>query len=560
MHDPQLTADRFDTILDSYYKAWFRYHPETAVEVGRDEYAGQLTPYGDDDIGALVTLNHELMFSLDELDSEVLDADRLIDYELAWSRAALETEEILESDWRYRDPERYLPVNAIHQLLVRPVTNFEQALTTRLTEIPQYLRGARQKLSTKVDRIVPLWLHSALQTAREGACFIRSIPQHPRLSECNQAITDLNGMIHDAAKALENFASCIESDLLPQAAGDFACGERHFSRILGFQHFLDINPDQLHTLGRELFDETASRLREACMVLNGNHDIANMSAKLAERHPAADQLLDSYRQAMQGAHRFLLKNDIVSLPEVEHLAVIHTPVFLRHEIPIAAYHEPVPNDSKQQAWYYVTPVSDTELLSQHDHASIIQTSVHEAWPGHHLQFVTANMNPVACSLPRLLNSSATMYEGWALYCEQMMYEQGFSQAPEQEFVMLKDRLWRAMRIMIDVEIHCRGLSIEDAAKRMVNELGMHHEQAMADLIWYTRLPGVPMGYATGWALINSLRRQQQQQRGEKFSLREFHDDLLSSGSMALALVIRRAFGDQVWADIESEVFSIEKAD
>jgi uncharacterized protein (DUF885 family) len=114
--------------------------------------------------------------------------------------------------------------------------------------------------------------------------------------------------------------------------------------------------------------------------------------------------------------------------------------------------------------------------------------------------------------------------------------------------------------MIDVEIHCRGLSIEDAAKRMVNELGMHHEQAMADLIWYTRLPGVPMGYATGWALINSLRRQQQQQRGEKFSLREFHDDLLSSGSMALALVIRRAFGDQVWADIESEVFSIEKAD
>lgn len=560
MQDPQLTANRFDTILDSYYKAWFRYHPETAVEVGRDEYASQLTPYGDDDIGALVTLNRELMFSLDELDTEALDADRLIDYELAWSSAALETEEILEADWRYRDPERYLPVNAIYQLLVRPVSNFEQALTTRLTDIPQYLRGARQKLGTRADTIAPLWLRSALQTAREGARFIRSIPQHPRLSECNRAITDLNGMINQAATALENFASCIENDLLPQAAGDVACGERHFSHILGFRHFLDINPDQLHTLGRELFDETASRLREACMVLNGNDDIAGMSAKLAESHPVADQLLDSYRKAMHESHRFLVKNDIVSLPEVENLAIIKTPVFLRHEIPIAAYHEPVPNDSKQQAWYYVTPVSDSEQLGQHDHASIMQTSVHEAWPGHHLQFVTANMNPVARSLPRLLNSSATMYEGWALYCEQMMFEQGFSQTPEQEFVMLKDRLWRAMRIMIDVEMHCRGLSIEDAAKRMVDEIGMPHEQAMADLLWYTRSPGVPMGYATGWALISSLRKKQKQQQGEKFSLRKFHDELLSGGSMALALVVRRVFGDEMWADIESEVFSIEKAD
>ena len=114
--------------------------------------------------------------------------------------------------------------------------------------------------------------------------------------------------------------------------------------------------------------------------------------------------------------------------------------------------------------------------------------------------------------------------------------------------------------MIDVEMHCRGLTIEDAAKRMVDELGMHHEQAMADLLWYTRSPGVPMGYATGWVLINCLRKQQKQQQGEKFSLKEFHDELLSGGSMALALVIRRVFGDEVWADIESEVFSIEKAD
>jgi uncharacterized protein (DUF885 family) len=560
MHDTQEIQERFDGILDAYYKAWFRYHPEQAVEVGHDTYADQLTPYGDDDIGALITLNRELLFSLDELDAEVLDADRLIDFELAWSSAALETEQLLEADWRYLDPERYLPVDAIYQLLIRPVNNFEQALAARLASIPQYLRGARQKLGTQSEKIPSLWIQSSLLTAREGASFIRSIPQHPRLSECKQAIPGLTSLISNAAVALENFANCIENDLLPQAAGDFACGEQLFGHILGFQHFLDVNQDKIHAFGEELYAETASRLREACTVLNGNDDVVSMTAKLVENHPPADQLLYHYRQSMQQARTFLQKNDIVSLPQSENLSVVDTPVFLRHEIPFVAYHEPLPNDPLQQAWYYVTPCSDPEQLQQHDYASISQTCVHEAWPGHHLQFVTANMNPAACSLPRLLNPSATLYEGWALYCEQMMLEQGFSQTPEQEFIMLKDRLWRAMRIMLDVELHCRGLSLEDAAKRMVEGLGMHHEQAMADLTWYTRSPGVPMGYATGWAIINCLRERQMAQQGDDFSLKSFHDALLSGGSMALALVIRRVFGDEAWADIESDVFSIKKVD
>jgi len=380
------------------------------------------------------------MFSLDELDAEMLDADRLIDYELAWSSAALEIEEILEADWRYLDPEQYLPVDAIYQLLILPVGNFEKALAARLDSIPQYLRGARQKLGTQAEKIPLIWIKSSLQTAREGARFIRSIPQHPRLSECEQAIPELADLVSKAAMALENFASCIESDLLPQAAGDFACGERHFRHILGFQHFLDVNQDKIHALGQELYEETASRLREACMVLNGNDDVAGMTAKLAENHPPSDQLLDNYRQSMLDARAFLQKKDIVSLPVTENLSIIDTPAFLRHEIPFAAYYEPLPNDPRQQAWYYVTPCSNSEQLAQHDFASIAQTCVHEAWPGHHLQFVTANMNPTARSLPRLLNPSATLYEGWALYCEQMMLEQGFSKAPEQEFIMLRNLL------------------------------------------------------------------------------------------------------------------------
>ena len=559
MPDPRQTTERFDALLDAYYKAWFRYHPEAAVEAGIDGYSDRLTPYGDDDAGALVTLSRELMFSLDELDAEQLDPDRQIDYELAWSSAALEVEELLVADWRYRDPERYLPVNAIHQLLMRPVADFEQALEARLAQIPEYLRGARQQLAARADEIPSLWMLSALETARQGSRFIEGVPRHPRLERCERSIPHLSGLTAAAATALNNFADCLESDLAPQARGDFACGEKLFNDILNYRHFLDIDADRVHALGQELFDETASRLREACMVINGNDDVGKLAEKIRARHPAADELLPRYCSEMAAAKAFVRQHDLVGLPQTERLSVIETPVFLRHEIPFAAYHEPTPNDPEQHAWYYVTPTDDPELLAHHDFASIRQTCVHEAWPGHHLQFVTANLNPTARSLPRLLNPSATLYEGWALYCEQMMLEQGFGAHPEQEFVMLRDRLWRALRIMLDVELHCRGLGVEEAAQRMGEALGMSREHAMADLTWYTRSPGVPLGYATGWALINALRDRVRADEGDAFSLRGFHDRLLAGGSMALPLVIRRGFGDDTWADIERSVFRIEAA-
>lgn len=554
MQGPAEVATRFDRILADYYHAWFRFHPEEAVEAGHDEFATHLTPFGDDDIGALVTLNRELMFSLDELDAEQLDADRLVDYELAWCSAALETESLIEHDWRQRDPEQYLPVNAIYQLLTRPVGDFEAALQARLEQIPDYLRGARRQIEACAERIPPLWLQSAIRTAAEGSRFLREVPNHPRIHDCARAIPNLAGLAVAAGEALARFAGCLESDFATRAAGDFACGERYFGHVLSYRHFLGVDPDQVHALGVSLFEDTASRLRESCMVANGNDDVERFAAKLAERHPPGHELLQTYYEKMEAAKAFVQAHDIVTLPPRERLSVIETPAFFRHEVPFAAYDAPVPGDPEQHAWYYVTPTDDPALLAHHNYPAIQQTCVHEAWPGHHLQFVTANLNPVARSLPRLLNASATFYEGWALYCEQMMLEQGFQDYPEQEFVMLRDRLWRALRIQLDVELHCRGLTVEAAAARMQQALGMSREHALADLTWYTRYPGVPMGYATGWTLINRLRDAVQAEQGDAFTLRAFHDRLLASGSLALPLAIRRGFGDATWAVVERQTF------
>jgi uncharacterized protein (DUF885 family) len=265
-------------------------------------------------------------------------------------------------------------------------------------------------------------------------------------------------------------------------------------------------------------------------------------------------LISRYREEMEAAKAFVKDKQLVSIPAKEQLKVVETPIFLRHVIPFAAYLDPAPNDPEQVGYYYVTPSVNDEAR-EHNAVSLKHTCVHEAWPGHHLQFVTANLSNTSNTLPRLINASATLYEGWALYCEQLMREQGFLAQAESAFVLLKDRLWRALRIMIDVEIQTRGLAIEQAAEKMQTLLGFSRSEAMAELSWYSQAPGVPMGYATGWALINATR-DRLQTVNKHFDLKDFHDKLLSAGSIALPFVIRSRFGQPMWESVRRQVFNV----
>lgn len=546
----------FDRLVGDYYGAWFHYHPEAAVDVGVEGYADRLAPHGDDDIGALVNLNEMILSALDELPRADLDADRQMDFDILYGAALIEHHELVEWDWRWRDPGRFLPVQAIYQLTVRPVVDFASALRARLEQIPAHLRSARAHLSTAPELIPPLWAETAINEAAQGADYLRSLAAHPKVVRAFPSRARITQALDAAARSLDEFATLLESEIAPNAAGDFACGVRHFERILRQRHFLDVSAPELHSFGQRLFASTAEQLSAVTRRLRGDADVAALTASICADHPSAADLLPAYREQMRAAHDFVRRHDLVTLPETERLQVIETPNFLRHQIPFAAYLQPAPNDPEQGGYYYVTPADDDRLLAEHNHAALMHTCAHEAWPGHHLQFVTAHSRPASRSLPRLLNPSATLYEGWALYCEQLMHEQGFLHRPEQEFILLRDRLWRALRVQLDVELQTGNLSVDAAATRMQEALGFPREQAMADLIWYTRAPGVPMGYATGWALITDARARLQRQNAD-MSLKDFHDRLLASGSAALPLVLDRGFGTELWQQTKNAVFGVD---
>jgi len=543
----------FDALVVAYYQAWFRYHPERAVDVGIDGYAGLLRPYDDDEVGALVALNEKLLAELETLDTRELDADRLIDLKVLEGAAHIEICELRESDWRRHDPGQFLPVDAVHQLFLKPVKGFAKALRSRLEQIPAYLRGARSHLLETPELIPVLWVESAHHTARAGADYIRSLEHHPKVLHEVGRVESLHALIEPAAQALLEFSHFLEAELGPRCEGDFACGRIHFDRLLHQRHFLDVDADMLHGFGRQLFETTERNLRDVTLELSGQADPGVLLARIQEDQPAEGGLVEAYRQAMEAAHEFVVAHDLVSLPPAQELRVMETPEFLQHQIPFAAYVEPAANDPDQVGYYYVTPPhDDAGLLAEHHRLGIAHTGVHEAWPGHHLQFVTAHQTRASRSLPRLLNPSATLYEGWALYCESLMHEQGFLDRPESRFLLLRDRLWRALRILIDVGLHTRGLPLDVAAERMVESLGFSYSQAMGDLTWYSMAPTVPMGYATGWALVNAARDRLRLQ--PDFRLKAFHDGLLSSGSIALPLVVQRQFGEKTWQSARNMIF------
>ena len=548
------TQQAFNALLEQYYSAWFRFHPEQAVQVGVPGFEELLTAYGDEEIGALISLNEKLLFSLDELNFAFLSSEQQIDYSILYNAVATELHDLLERDWRFRRPQDYVPVEAIHQLIAKPVENLHTALKHRMQQIPEYLRGARTYLSQSPELIPLSWLDGAIQQATAGARFFRELYRHPVVVKKFQSPARLQPICDQAAAAMEEFARFLKVDLADKAKGSYACGTNYFSSLMNEAHFLDISPDELYRFGECLFRVTRDQLVEISKQLRGDDNVEEALADIRNDYPKGgpEKLLEAYRQRMKATHDFVNQQGLVSMPTHQSLKIVDTPEFLRHEIPFAAYEEPTYKDPDQQGYYYVTPVVSEGHMLEHNWTSIDLTCVHEAFPGHHLQFVTANQNP-ANSLPRLLNASATLYEGWALYCEDLMQEQGFLNKPEHQFIMMRDRLWRAMRVMLDVELHTGGLSIDQAAQRMCKELGFSIDQAKADINWYTQSPTVPMGYAVGWALIKALREQQSQR--DDFDLKTFHDKLLSVGSCALPLVIRRAFGEDAWLQAKQYVFN-----
>lgn len=530
----------FGEFCSEFFARYFEFNPTEAIHYGVEGYDHRLKDLSDEAYGAEKAFYADALKELRAISVKGLTADETLDYALMEGRLTIENYEFGKEDYRLKWPEAALPIQAIYILTVRPTNDLIGNIRSRLRDTPALLAQGIANLSRPAANPPRLWTEMAIRAADGGLRFLERLPEHPKIRAAGAGPAELAGELERAKSAVADYRDFLARDLLPRSRGSYAVGPEHYHLLLKKRHFLSEDAGGLLALGERLAAETKAELSAAAEEILPGATIERVALKIQESHPAPGELIAAYESAMGRAREFVRERRLVSFPPREELRVVETPEFRRHEIPFAAYLSPSPRDPEQVGYYYVTPAEE-ELLGEHNWTGLENTSVHESYPGHHLQFTLANSRPEACTLPRLMNESSVFYEGWALYCEQLMQEEGFLGSPEHRFVMLKDRLWRALRIVIDVKTQTGQMSYGEAAELMVRELHFPRAQAEADLNWYSQAPAVPMGYALGWSLINRLRARERERLGSRFDLCEFHDRLLSAGSISLPLVERRHF-------------------
>jgi uncharacterized protein (DUF885 family) len=248
-------------------------------------------------------------------------------------------------------------------------------------------------------------------------------------------------------------------------------------------------------------------------------------------------LLALYTEESVRVARGFRRARAVTFPKGDELQIKPVPDFLRALIPTAAYTSPGAFDKKQRGIFWVNDLSlaktsaAEKLAEQQQHFGIPLTCAHEGYPGHHLQFATANRHPRKW---RRLFAHAIFYEGWTLWCEQMMVDLRIDRSPWLQLQQLHDALWRCNRILVDLRLQTRRYSYEQAVRHMQKHLQFTRARAEADVNWYTASPGVPMSYWLG--RLENERLRQRLITGRGWSLQQFNDWLLSFGTLPQAWI------------------------
>jgi uncharacterized protein (DUF885 family) len=314
-------------------------------------------------------------------------------------------------------------------------------------------------------------------------------------------------------------------------ANGFAVGRTHFEFLLRERMGTDASAAELLAEGHRLVASVSDALKREAAKFGRRPAHETLERLRNEWQPSAGDLLAEYRNVTGQIKKQLATAGLVSLPRGEKLKVMAVPDFLREQFPTAAYSAPGPFDADQTGIFWVNDLSRHAKNDADRRAEIAQhfglelTCAHEAYPGHHLQFIVQNRHP---SRLRRMFSHAIFYEGWTLWCEKLCIDKKIYRAPHARLIQLHDALWRAHRILVDIGLHTGGLSHAGAVKHLVEHVGFTKSRAAADVNWYTAAPTVPMSYLLGREKVIALHAE------HRAPLRQFNDQLLSHGAVPFA--------------------------
>ncbi len=540
-------SERFSRSVDAFVAELGRHYPTEATELGLHEHDADLEDLSPAGIQATLGWLTEWERKLAAIDKKQLQASEQFDLDLLRHAIAGRRFELTELPAHRRKPLAYTglishSVNALLKRNYAPLVDRIKPLVSRLRKASALIRQAPHQL----DQMSRASIDVTLRTLPATTEFFRSeVVQACAQVEDAQLQNQLRSASTELAAALTEFGKFLEKEGKAKASADFALGEAMFQRALFAQEMIDAKVADLLPIAeaelarlRAEFDKTAAKI-------DAKKSAAEVQLLVSQDHPQRPELLD-YTASRQAAQRkFLIDHNIVTVPSEVLPLVRETPPFMRATT-LASMDTPGPYEKASEAYYYITlpdpawkPAEAEDFLrGAHNRPLIDVVTVHEAFPGHYVQYLWLGK----LSKVRQIAHMMANVEGWAHYTEEMMMEEGYGSGdPRIRLMQLQDALLRAARFVAGIRMHCRGMTQSQAADFFFTEGKQMRAVAEVEARRGTQDP-LYIVYTYGKLQILKLRADYKAQQGANYSLRKFHDTLLGYGRAPLSMIRQAMLG------------------
>ncbi|MEP6759909.1 MAG: DUF885 domain-containing protein [Sporichthyaceae bacterium] len=547
---PIPTSDRpFDRLAGELVADQLAADPVLGSTLGLTEYDGLLPDLSEQAIAARERSEDSWLERFRALPDAELDADEQIDRDLVVMVLQGRAAQRDWADWR-RSPDHYAgaALASVFGLLMhrlRPEPELAAVVAARLTATPTLLEQGIANLDPALAH--PALVRRALGMAQAGAVYARAVAAEIDDEQGRELVAAAG---EEAGVAFERFGAHLET-LAEAAHGEWAIGEERYDALLRNAEGLSYGTRDLRERGQVAYDELAADLRQRAEKLRGDDDWRAQLDELSADHPETpEEMLSLYREATAAARAFCVENELVTMPEGERCEVVPSAPFTRAMVAVAHYSVPPPFAPGDNAGHFfvpyppdgATPEQVAARLATNNRHGLWSITVHEAYPGHHWHFAWLAGNPdnPGRRALRAVFGSTYFVEGWGLYTEDLLREQGFFATPEQELCQRDFRLFRAARIIVDTSLHLGEMTIEEAVDFMSTKASLSRDTAQAEVLRYCAWPTQASSYLTGALELDRMRQRWfNEARG---SLRDFHDRAAGSGRLPISLVERALFG------------------
>jgi uncharacterized protein (DUF885 family) len=543
----------FGVFVNDYFDAYFARKPSEGTAAGLHQYDDRLEDGSADAAKKRVEALKAFQGRLDKLRAGKLTEDESIDAEVLDGviRAELLDLEIVRN-WR-KNPMNYIgtPPAAIDGLMKRdfaPAATRLRSIVARLKATPAMFEALRANIDSPPKEFTDL----AIRMGEGSIGFYRDTVSNWAKDAAGKdanLLQELNTANDAVIKSLTETVAWMKKDLLPRSTGKYALGADTFAKQLLYEELVDIPLDKLLAIGEANLKRDQEAFHAVAAKIDAKKTPAEVMQAIANDHPTEADLIPSARGTIEKIRKFLVDRKIVTIPSEVRPTVTETPPFARNGS-FASMDTPGAYETKAtEAFYYVTPPEkDWSVGQKEEHlrlfnAPVMQLiTIHEAFPGHYIQFLYAKQYPTKT---RKLTYCGSNVEGWAHYCEQMTVEEGYGDGdPKIRLAQLSEALLRDCRYVVGIKLHTQGMTVEEGSKFFEKEGFQEPSTAFEEARRGAYNPTY-LYYTLGKLQIYKLRQDYRKAKGKDFKLETFHNDFVRQGGIPIKLIRRIMLpGDQ----------------